>query len=73
MIYAMPFNLCRPRLASRLDITEEKRDNWKELRIHMAHPISVIKFEGTKKHCNTTMGSYILNVWDHMDAWTFDG
>lgn len=48
-------------------------DNGKAPRIRMAHPMTVIKFEGTRKRRRAAMGNYIWSVGDHVDAWIRDG
>jgi len=49
-----------------------KGDNRKAPRIRMAHPITAIKFEGTRKHRRAMMGNYIWSAGDCVDAWIFD-
>lgn len=50
-----------------------KGDNGEAPRIRMAHPMTVIKFEGTRKRRRAAMGNYIWSVGDHVDAWIRDG
>lgn len=50
-----------------------KGDNGNAPRIRMAHPMTVIKFEGTRKRRRAAMGNYIWSVGDHVDAWIRDG
>lgn len=50
-----------------------KGENGKAPRIRMAHPMTVIKFEGTRKRRRAAMGNYIWSVGDHVDAWIRDG
>eukprot|EP01018_Ginkgo_biloba_P001781 Gb_15039 [translate_table: standard] len=42
-------------------------------RIRMAHPMTVIKFEGTRKRRRAAMGNYVWSVGDRVDAWIRDG
>ncbi|XP_057828470.2 uncharacterized protein LOC131039690 isoform X2 [Cryptomeria japonica] len=48
-------------------------ENGKPPRIRMAHPMTVMKFEGTRKRRRAAMGSYVWSVGDHVDAWIRDG
>eukprot|EP00268_Persea_americana_P064883 TRINITY_DN858_c0_g5_i3.p1 TRINITY_DN858_c0_g5~~TRINITY_DN858_c0_g5_i3.p1 ORF type:complete len:2953 (+),score=716.13 TRINITY_DN858_c0_g5_i3:281-9139(+) len=42
-------------------------------RIRIAHPMTAMKFEGTRKRRREAMGNYVWSVGDRVDAWMRDG
>eukprot|EP00252_Welwitschia_mirabilis_P026603 TRINITY_DN877_c0_g1_i1.p1 TRINITY_DN877_c0_g1~~TRINITY_DN877_c0_g1_i1.p1 ORF type:complete len:2679 (+),score=711.17 TRINITY_DN877_c0_g1_i1:274-8310(+) len=48
-------------------------ENGKAPRIRMAHPMTVMKFEGTRKRRREAMGTHAWTVGDRVDAWMRDG
>ncbi|XP_031503365.1 uncharacterized protein LOC116266338 [Nymphaea colorata] len=42
-------------------------------RIRIAHPMTAVKFEGTRKRRRAAMGNYNWSAGDHVDAWMRDG
>lgn len=41
-------------------------------KLRVAHPITVIKFEGTRKRRRAAMGDFTCSVGDKVDAWIKD-
>ncbi|CAN6477919.1 unnamed protein product [Victoria cruziana] len=48
-------------------------DDGKPSRIRIAHPMTAMKFEGTRKRRRAAMGNYNWSDGDHVDAWIRDG
>eukprot|EP00252_Welwitschia_mirabilis_P026609 TRINITY_DN877_c0_g2_i8.p1 TRINITY_DN877_c0_g2~~TRINITY_DN877_c0_g2_i8.p1 ORF type:complete len:2300 (+),score=608.25 TRINITY_DN877_c0_g2_i8:478-7377(+) len=48
-------------------------ENGNAPRIRMAHPMTVMKFEGTRKRRREAMGNHTWTVGDRVDAWMRDG
>ncbi|XP_058104430.1 uncharacterized protein LOC131248260 isoform X2 [Magnolia sinica] len=42
-------------------------------RIRIAHPMTAVKFEGTRKRRRAAIGNYAWSVGDRVDAWMQDG
>lgn len=42
-------------------------------RIRIAHPVTAMKFEGTRKRRREAMGNYVWSIGDQVDAWMHDG
>lgn len=42
-------------------------------RIRIAHPMTAMKFEGTRKRRREAVGNYVWSVGDQVDAWIRDG
>lgn len=63
------------------DEGSEKLKEWVDLegeggkapRIRTPHPMTAMKFEGTRKRRRTAMGDYTWSVGDRVDAWMQDG
>ncbi|KAL4178691.1 hypothetical protein AMTRI_Chr13g116350 [Amborella trichopoda] len=42
-------------------------------RVRLAHPVTALKFEGTRKRRRAAMGNYVWTVGDRVDVWMRDG
>ncbi|KAJ6813983.1 uncharacterized protein M6B38_139605 [Iris pallida] len=42
-------------------------------RIRIAHPMTTLKHEATRKRCREDVGNYVWALGDHVDAWMRDG